>query len=553
MLSSARLFVLFLFGLLLLNVLSAFVYSRIDLTADARYTLSDGTRTLLENLPQPVHIDVFLTGNLPPGFKRLETAIRENLEESEAIAGANLSYRFVDPLLGTKAEQEKRLIRLAELGLQPTNLFANEGGTRTEQLIVPGAVVSYAGKQVGVLLLKGNKDATPAEQLNQSYEGVEYQLASAIRRITQPVGSRRRVGLLFGHTQVSPERFSDLLATVQETYDLFFADLGKPGPLTDLDALLVLKPDRPFSEQEVYKLDQYVVNGGHALFFVDGQRVDSVSRDGTFAQPLNLGLNDLFFRWGARVNQNVIKDLSCAVIPMDVGNLGDKPNIQLVPWRFYPVLNSFGNSPITRNLDRLYGRFISTLDTVQAPGIQKTMLVQTSPYTSVLKVPALIAYNEARQQPDPKTYTSGTRLVSALFEGSFTSVFANQLLPDSLMKTFRATGKPGGVLICADGDLVVNDVDYKRKTPLPLGYDRFTRTQFANKDFVLNAIDYLTDPNGVIAARARVVPLRPLDGIRVKAERTYWQGLNVLGPLALVAFAGLCWTVIRRRKYGQNA
>ena len=538
-----------LLGLLLLNVLSAFVYTRIDLTADARYTLADGTRALLTNLPQQVHVDVFLTGKLPPGFKRLETAIRENLTESEAIAGAKLSYRFVNPLSGTKAEQEQRLTKLAELGLQPTNLFANEGGTRTEQLIVPGAVVSYAGKQVAVLLLKGNKDATPAEQLNQSYEGVEYQLASAIRRITQPSGSRRRVGLLFGHTQVSPERFSDLLATVQETYDLFLADLSKPGPLTDLDALLVLKPDRPFSEQEVYKIDQYVVNGGHALFFVDGQRVDSVSREGTFAQPLNLGLNDLFFRWGVRVNQNVVKDLASAVIPLNVGNLGDKPNIQLVPWRFYPVLNSFGNSPITRNLDRLYGRFISTLDTVQASGIRKTVLVQTSPYTSLLNVPALIAYNEARQQPNPKTYTSGTRMVSALFEGSFTSVFANQLLPDSLAKTFRATGKPGGVLICADGDLVVNDVDYKRKTPLPLGYDRFTRTQFANKDFVLNALDYLTDPNGVIAARARVVPLRPLDAIRVKAERTYWQGLNVLGPLALVAVAGLYWTFIRRRSY----
>ncbi|MBO0937545.1 gliding motility-associated ABC transporter substrate-binding protein GldG [Fibrella sp. HMF5335] len=542
-----------LIGLILLNVLSAFVYTRIDLTADRRYTLSDGTRALLTSLPQQVHIDVFLTGDLPPGFKRLETAIQENLEESEAIAGARLSYRFVNPLSGSKTEQEQRLTKLAELGLQPTNLFANEGGTRTEQLIVPGAVVSYAGKQVGVLLLKGNKAATPAEQLNQSYEGVEYQLSSAIRRITQPVGSRRRVGLLFGHTQVPPERFSDLLATIQETYDLFLADLSKPGPLTDLDALLVLKPDRPFSEQEVYKIDQYVVNGGHALFFVDGQRVDSVSRDGTFAQPLDLGLNDLFFRWGARVNQNVVKDLSCAVIPLNVGNIGDKPNVQLVPWRFYPVLNSFGSSPITRNIDALYSRFISTLDTVQALGIRKTVLVQTSPYTSVLKVPALIAYNEARQQPDPKTYTSGTRLVSALFEGAFSSVFANQILPDSLAKTFRATGKPGGILICADGDLVVNDVDYKRKTPLPLGYDRFTRNQFANKDFVLNALDYLTDPNGVIAARARVVPLRPLDAIRVKAERVYWQGLNVLGPLVLVALVGLCWTFVRRRTYGRNA
>ena len=337
---------------------------------------------------------------------------------------------------------------------------------------MPGVEFYSKGKETAVLLLKGNKTASPEEQLNQSYEGVEFQFASAIRKLTQVEGSRRRVGLLYGHTQVPPSRFADLLASVQENYDLFFVDMAKPGPIAGLDAILVPKPDRPFSEDEVFKLDQFVVNGGRALFFVDGQRVDSVNNEGTYAQPLSLNLDALFFRWGVRVNRDVVKDLYCAPIPLNVGNLGDKPNVQLVPWRFYPLLNNFGTSgnPIVRNLDALLSRFVSTLDTVRATGgdgqpIRKTPLLLTSPYTQILKAPALISYNEARQQPDPKTYTGGVKIVGCLLEGRFKSLYANRVLPgDPRAAGFRsgdsrAVGEPSRVLVCSDGDLIINDVD----------------------------------------------------------------------------------------------
>ncbi len=552
MVSSARKTVLIVLALVLANVLSAWVYTRVDLTADGRYTLTEGTRNLLQNLPTPVQVDVFLTGQLPPGFRRLETAVQETLDEFEAVAGNTLQFRFVDPLSGTLSEQQTRLAGLAKLGLQPTNLFASQNGTRTEQLIMPGAVVRAGGRETGVLLLKGNKAASPAEQLNQSYEGVEYQLATAIRGLTQPVGSRRRVGMVFGHTQVPPARFSDLLASIQQEYDLFFVDLTKPGPVEGLDALLVLKPDQPFSEEAVFKLDQYVVNGGRALFAVDGHRIDSVGAEGTYAQPLPLGLDDLFFTWGARLNQTVVKDLTCGQIPLAVGTLGNKPNVQLVPWRFYPVLNAFGNSPICRNLDAVATRFLSTIDTVRAKGIRKTVLLETSPYTTILKLPALISYSEARQQPDPATYTGGTQTAAILLEGAFTSRYVNLLLPDSLAGQLKKTGKPGKVVLMADGDLVVNDIDPATKRPLPLGYDRYTRTQFANKELVLNALDHLTDPAGVIMARNREVPLRPLDAVKVAGERTWWQALNLLGPLALLAVGGLLGQVLRRRQYGKN-
>ena len=552
----AALRTLFIIGaLIVVNVLSAFVFFRLDLTQEKRYTLSEATENLLVDLPDDIHVDVYLTGDLPPGFKRLESAVRETLDEFEARAGKTITYRFIDPALITNPEEKNKLIdKLQQRGLQPTNLFASEGGKRTEKLVFPGAIVSYKGQETAVPLLKGNKAASPEEQLNQSYEGVEFQLASAIRKLTQTEGNRRRVGLLYGHTQVPPSRFADLLASVQQTYDLYFIDMTKPGPIAGLDAILVPKPDKPFSEEDIFKLDQFVVNGGRALFFVDGQRVDSVNNEGTYAQPVSLNLDDLFFRWGVRLNRDVVKDLRCAPIPLNVGNLGDKPNIQLLPWRFYPLLNDFGTSgnPIVRNLDAVLGRFISTLDTVQAAGIRKTPLLLTSPYTKVLKAPVLISYNEARQQPDPQTYNEGPKLIGCLLEGRFKSLFANRILPgDPRAAGFRAEGVASRVLVCSDGDLIVNDVDYKRNTPYPLGFDRFTRTTFANKDFALNALDYLVDPNGVIEARTRTIALRPLDKIKVDASRTRWQLLNVLGPLALVGLVGLVWQVVRRRKYGQ--
>jgi gliding-associated putative ABC transporter substrate-binding component GldG len=542
-------------ALVAINILSAFVFFRLDLTEEKRYTLSEATQTLLADLPDDVHVDVYLTGDIPPGFKRLENATLETLDEFQAVAGKPVTYRTIDPALVTNTEQKNKLIdRLQQIGLLPTNVFASESGTRTEKLIFPGVVISHKGKETGVLLLKGNKAASSEEQLNQSYEGVEFQLASAIRRLTQTEGNRRRVGLIFGHTQVPPSRFADLLASVQENYDLFLVDMTKPDPIANVDAVLVLKPDVPFSDDEVFKLDQYVVKGGRALFVVDGQRVDSVNAEGTYAQPLNLNLDNLFFRWGVRVNRDIIKDMYCAPIPLSVGNTGDKPNVQLLPWRFYPLLNNFGQSgnPIVRNLDAVWGRFVSTLDTVQAIGIKKTPLLLTSPYTKVLKTPALISYNEARQQPDPETYNDGIRLVGCLLEGRFQSIYANQIVPgDPRANGFQAQGNPSRVLICSDGDLVVNDVDYKRNTPYPLGFDRFTRTTYANKDFALNAIDYLVDPNGVIAARARQVTLRPLDKIRVDANRTGWQALNVLGPLALLGLVGVVWQVVRKRRYSR--
>lgn len=525
-----------------INVIAAFVFFRWDLTQEKRYTISDATKKLLQNLDHQVVIKVYLTGDFPAGFERLERAIQETLESFADYGGGNVAYRFIEP---TDPKLQEELIGK---GLIPTNLFANEEGKRTERLVFPGAVLVYEGKEYPVQLLKGNKSATSEEQLNQSYEGVEFELASAIRRLAQK--DRKRIGVLVGHTKVPPPRFSDFLANLQQNYDLYF-DIQNPDNWDKGDLLVIPKPDSPFSEDEKYRLDQFVMRGGKLLLFADGARVDSVSLEGTFAQPLDVNLDDLLFKYGCRINQNLIKDLSCAMIPLNVGNMGDKPQIQPMPWRFFPLINNFGKHPIVRNLDALYARFPSSIDTIQVDGIKKTPLLLTSRYTQLRKAPVLVGYNEARQQPDPREYNAGEKPIAVLLEGSFSSLYNNRLLPnDPRTKSFLGKSKPTQMIVVSDGDLIVNDIDYKRNAPLPLGYDRLSGNTFANRDFALYAVDYLADSEGLITARNKQVTLRPLDKLRLKEERMQWQLLNLLGPLVLIGVVGLVWQWNRKRQYG---
>jgi ABC-2 type transport system permease protein len=546
-------FVLLLVALIGVNWLASFVSVRWDLTEDKRYSISEATERLLEGLDRTVNVTVYLSGDFPPGFERLENATRETLEEFKAYAGSRLTYQFVDPSVAISEEnRQQQYQRLIDAGLIPTNLFANEQGKRTENLIFPGAIVTVDTLAVPVQLLKGNKSSSSEEQLNQSYEGVEFELASAIRQLLPT--PRKRVGLLVSHTTAPPAQFSDLIATLQQKYDVFL-DVNNPDSYEGLDALLVLKPDQAFSEDEKYKLDQYMVAGGNALFFVDGVKVDTISPEGTFAQPLDLNLNDLFFKWGVRVNADLVKDLSSALIMLNVGAMGENVQLQPLPWRFYPLLNNFGNHPITRNIDAVFTKYLSTLDTVGgAAALQKTPLLMTSPYTKTLNAPVLVAYNEARQQPEPQEYQGGVKLSALLVEGAFTSLYQNRILPEDPRKaTFKATGAPGKVLLCADGDVLVNDFDYRRNTPFPLGFDRVSQNIFGNKDFVLHALDYMLDPDGLITARTKQIRVRQLDKIRVQQERTQWQLLNLLLPVGLVMLLGGIRYGLRRRKFGRQS
>jgi gliding-associated putative ABC transporter substrate-binding component GldG len=532
------------------NWLASQFFFRLDLTEDKRYSISEATKQLLNGLDRDIIVNVYLNGDLPAGFERLESATRETLDEFKTYANGHLIVNYSDPSNATSEDQrQKQYLNLVDRGLTPTNVFANEDGKRTEKIIFPGVIVQADTLSVPVQLLKGNKSTSPEEQLNQSYEGVEFEIASAIRLLGSQ--EHKKVGLVVSHTKISPARLSDLIATIQQSYDVFL-DMNNPESYEGLDALLVLKPDSAFSEDEKFKLDQYIIGGGNALFFVDGARVDSVSLDGNYAQPQDLNLNDLFFKWGARVNTNLIKDLNCAEILLNVGNMGDKPEIRPVPWRFFPVLNSFGQHSITRNLNAVYTKFLSSIDTIGgAASINKIPLLMTSGYTQVLNAPVLVGYNEARKDPDPATYNNGVKLAGVLLEGSFSSLFENRILPgDPRAARFKSKGSPAKVIICSDGDLIVNDYDYKRNAPLPLGYDRVTKQTFGNKDFVMHALDYMTDAHGLIGARSKQIDIRALDKIQIQESKKFWQALNLLLPIVLIGIFGALRYYIRLRKFG---
>ncbi|MFN8353047.1 MAG: gliding motility-associated ABC transporter substrate-binding protein GldG [Spirosomataceae bacterium] len=543
-------FLLILAGLLGLNVLANLFFFRVDLTEEKRYSLSEGTVNLLENLPSDVVVKVYLDGDMPAGFKRLQAAVRETLEEFKVYGGTKLNYRFINPDdFQTEKERKAFYEEMLNRGMVPTNVVDKKGGQRTEKAIFPWALVSADTLETKTLLLKGSRLASAQEQLNQSYEGVEYQLASAISQLTPT--THKRIGILNSVSKVPAGRLSDAIVSLQKKYDLFQVDLAKSPNLSGLDAILMVKPDVAFTDDDKFKLDQFVMHGGKAVFFVDALKVDSIGREGTYAQPNSLDLDDLFFKWGVRVNTNLVKDLElCGAIPLNVGVSGDKPNIQVVPWRFFPLLNNFSKSPIVRNLDAVYAHFAGTIDTVQAPGIVKTPLLMTSAYTQVLNAPVLVSYNEARRQPNPRDYKAGVKTVAYLLEGTFTSLYQNRILPsDPRSADFKAKSPVTSIMICSDGDIPQNEWDYKRNVPYPLGYDRFSQQTFANKDFVLNVFDYLLDENGVIESRNKEVKLRPLDKIQLAEKRTFWQVINIGAPLVLIALLGLAWQAWRKKKY----
>ena len=537
-----------------LNVLANYFFFRIDLTEEKRFTINDATKNLLKNLEDEVYVKVYLTGKgIPAGFKRLENAVRETLDEFQIYGGTNIKYTFID--LNSEYKDEKirneKIVQLAQKGIPPTNAMATEDGKKTQSLIIPGAVITYQDKEIATLLLKSNsnKSASPQEILNQSYEGVEYQLASAIKNITAT--QKKKIGIFVNYSRLPAVNQIDLINALKKNYELYPVDLRQSPTLDGLDAVLVMKPDQVFNDDDKYKIDQFIINGGKALFFVDAVKVDSVAREGSLAQIQSVGLEDLLFKYGVRLNSNLIKDAQmCVAIPLDVGNFGDKANIQLVPWQYYPLINTFGKSPIVKNLDAIYTKYVGSLDTVRANGITKTPLLMTSRYTQILKAPAVMSYNFANKELNANDYKAGVQTVGILLEGKFESLFNNRILPsDQRSATFKSTGKPSKIIVCSDGDIPINDFDKKQNNPLPLGFDKYSGNTFANKDFVMNAIDYLLDDNGVITARNKEVVLRPLDKVALQDEREYWQGINLIIPIVVLILAGLLKGFLRKRQY----
>lgn len=535
-------------ALVVLNAVSFYVYFRWDLTEDKRYSIAPATQNMLRNLESPVEITVFLEGTqLPGGFERLRRAVKETLAEFRYYAGKNITVTYVDPVKGSAEEQKELYGRLAAAGIVPTTVFEQKGGRKSEIGVFPYALVRADGKEDAVLLLKTSHitSVTPEEKLNQSYENVEFALAASIQKLT--AAEKPNVGFLPDFTSVSPIAFGGMIEAMKDRYNVFILDAKASSSFDGLDALVVPAPNRPVDDSTKFKIDQFVMKGGSVLFFVDGLAVDTVGLEGSYGQPLDVNLDDLLFNYGVRVNKNLVKDgLNAAVIPLVVGRMGDEPNIQPVVYRYYPLINNFGSSLITKNIGMVLTRYAATIDTVNSgDGLRKTPLLLTSPHTLVLNAPALITFNEARKETAEEVYNQGVKAVAYLVEGQFKSLYRHRIASDVVRESV-----PAKILVVADGDVIQNEINAEKGTFYPLGFDKYFKHWYGNEDFLLNALAYMTDSEGILLSRSKTVGMRPLDMLQVRNNRTKVQAMNIALPLVVLLVFGALRYVWIRRKYG---
>ena len=536
----------------LVNQLADRYRVQFDLTEEKRYTISGTTKHLLRSLDEQVYFEVYLAGELPSNFERFQNSIGEMLEQFSIESGNRVQYKFTDPAQATNLQARNQFYQsLIDKGIEPSNLnYKNADGDKMEKVLFPGAIVSKGMNEVSINLINGNSVAGVDVMLNQSIEGLEYELATAIAQLVD--GTTKRVAYITGHGSPDSLQIAGFRNTVLSKFELYKVSLNNRQELSGYDAVVIGKPTQPFTEHEKYLVDQYLMRGGNLIYFIDALSVnmDSASGEGTVAIPYETNLTDQLFKYGVRVNPSYVLDVNSGQFPVVAGNVGNQPQIQMIPWPFFPVLTNFSKHPSVRNLDAILGRFISEIDTVKALGISKTPLINTSRYTKLLGPPVRVAFNDLRDKLRPERFTDGPKTVGYLLEGKFTSLYANRLVPRGFDKsTFIEKGEPGKVIVIGDGDIIRNDLDPETGDPLGLGVEPFTKTTYANEEFILNILDYMVDDSGLIETRSREVKVRPLDRVKVQQERTKWKVINLTVPVLLVLLIGGAKWYSRKKKF----
>lgn len=545
-------FLLAVYCLLLLNVISWHYFFRVDLTEEKRYTITQASKNTLQSVDDVIFIEIYLEGDLPAGFKRLQRSIKETLDEFRIYSGGNIQYKFTDPLAESDEKMKSRFMySLAQKGVQPTNLFVNENGKQTEKIIFPGAILNYKGREVPLLFLKGASGASPSEALNQSVEGIEFELISAIKKLTSI--RKKRIAILQGHDEADGIATDEVYQTLKEGYLVDKLNLSQVNDIKSyFDILLIIAPKKPFTDAEKLKIDQFVMKGGKILAFIEKADVnqEKLGTDESLAGIYDLNIDDLLFRYGIRVNNDLILDLQSGAIPMVTGMLGDKPQTRLMPWVFHPMITQFGSHTTVKNMGTVYTKYISSIDTVKALGINKIPLAYSSNYNKVATLPANISLEKARKQPDPAEYNSKPNITGVLLEGNFRSLFANRLSKEKADSIgFIENGTKSQIIVFSDADMVYNESTPDKKQLFPMGFDKYMGKKFANKELFSNCITFLADENGIMYARLKEVKLRPLDKIKVKEERTKWQLINVAVPVFLIILIGFVKYNIRKSRY----
>lgn len=546
---------LFIAAIILLNVLASEFFTRFDFTAEKRYTLSPITKNILKDLKDQVQITVYLEGEFPAGFKRLRNSTEDLLRDFDSYAGKNLQFDFVIPLSGDQKSQEEAYQGLLEMGIEPTQLSVKTEDGMSQKLIYPVALITYKGIQTPVKLLQTKAGVSPEEVLNNSIQNLEYAFASAIKRLT--AGSSIRIGFTEGHGELNDLQLNDALQSLGDSYEVGRVDL-KTIPFEGLDKLKILviaKPETAFSEAEKYKIDYFVMNGGRLIWSLDQVSADLDSLRGAAEQlafPKKLDLDDILFKYGVRLNYDLIADMNAAQIPLNVGEVGGQSQIQPLPWLFYPIFVPISNHPIVKNLDGIKSEFSSTIDLISVKNVRAEVILASSPFSKNVKAPTMLSLQMVEQEPDPAQFQSAPMPVAVLLEGVFPSNFKNRPVPEGILSNIKIpeNSKATKMMVLSDGDFFKNQVNKSDGSPYPLGFDRFMPDQqYANKSFLLNTVDYLVDDSGIIGLRNKEIKLRLLDRAKIRQEKTFWQLINIVLPLFVIFLSGIFQHYYRIRKY----
>lgn len=557
--------------IVLVNVIGGYLFFRLDLTEEKRYTLSEPTKQILRNLDDIVYFEVYLEGDFPAGFKRLSKATKEMLDQFRSYTD-NVQYEFINPSASRDPEVRNDIYRrLVERGLNPTDLQVKTREGASQKIIFPGAIASHKSREEPVELLISQAGVPPEEVLNSSIENLEFNLANTIRKLS--VAIKPSIAFIQGHGELDGKETADAFYSLREFYRVERVSInGQLNSLTErkedsaemvirnkYEAIIIAKPDSVFSEKDKFIIDQFVMRGGKVLWLVDPvfASMDSIQDANATVGIVNeLNLEDQFFRYGVRMNTDLVMDLNALPIPVRTGSMGGNPQIDFFPWFYFPVLTPLSDHPVVRNLNLIKTEFISSIDTLNIPGIRKEILLTSSPYSRTVNTPVYISLEMLKEEPDERLYSKGPIPVAALLEGEFRSLYQNRI-PPALMEDegigFLEKSDSTRMIFIADGDVIKNQLRNQagQVVPYPLGYDRFTEQYFGNKDLILNIMNYLVDESGLINIRSREVKLRLLDNTKIAGAELFWKLFNTIVPVILVIMLGLLLAFLRKRKYSQ--
>lgn len=541
--------------LLLINFVGSFIFKRLDLTSEKRYTLSESTRKLLKDIDDVVFIKVYLQGDFNPNFTRLRNETKELLDEFRAYSNNNIEYEFVNPLENpNQAETDKIQKQLYDKGIMPEQVVDRNEQKTSETLIWPGAIITYKGKETVWQIFKRQVGYGIEQNINNSIQELEYGLSNSIRKTT--LIKKPEVLFVEGHDELDTIRCADFMNSLTEYYSVARVKINhKLYALKDADAIVIAQPDSAFDEKDKFIIDQFIMHGGKALWLIDPVNTnrDTLNLRGyTLGFKNNLNLDDILFKYGVRLNPVLVQDLQCSSVPINVGFKQGQPNFQMFPWQYFPLILPTSNHPIVKNLDLIKTEFVGTLDTVFARNVKKTILLQTSKYTKTQPTPARIALATIKFKPKEDQYRNSFQNVACLLEGVFESVYNNRI-PERFQTDsaydFRSHSKPTRMIVVADGDIAKSEFQKNTGMVYPVGYDIFMKQQFANKTFLLNCMNYLLDDEGLLQLRSREVKLRLLDKKKIMTQKTKWKLINVAFPLGLIIGFGILQFYIRRKKY----